>query len=93
MQLDGCMTCRTNLTEDQKRNQSRGQARIKDQSKQGVGRLWACRPMLDARERGVQHRLERNKGKKSIQKANKKMGTCIWATGDKLRADIQAREA
>ena len=64
MQLDGCMTCRTNLAEDQKRNQSKGQARIKDQSKQGVGRPWAWRPTLDARETGVQHRPERNKRKK-----------------------------
>ena len=65
------MTCRTHITEDLKRKQSKGQARIKDQSKQGVGRPWAWRPTLDARETGVQHRPERNK-RKSKQKTNKK---------------------
>ena len=53
MKLDGCMACKTNLTGDQKRNPSEGQARIKDQSKQGVGHPWAWRPTIDARETGV----------------------------------------
>ena len=42
-------------------------ARIKDPSKQVVGRLYARRPTLDAREAGVQHRPEDRGEKRSIQ--------------------------
>ena len=50
------MTCRANRTEEQKQIQSNGQAKIKNQNKQGVGRLIAWHPTLDARETSVQHR-------------------------------------
>ena len=61
MQLNRCMTCKANRTEEQKLIQSKGQAKIKNQSKQGVGRPWAWRPTLDAREAGVQHQPEDSK--------------------------------
>ena len=44
------MTCRANRRAKQKQIQSKGQAKNSNQSKQGVGRLWAWRPTLDARE-------------------------------------------
>ena len=79
------------MTEDQKRNQSKGQTRIKDQGKQAVGRPHVGRPTLDARETSVKHMPESKQGKSKQKK--KKRGTCIWATRDKHRLSIQAREA
>ena len=52
------------MTEEQKQIQSKGLAKIKNQSKQGVGCPWAWRPTLDARWTGVQHRPEGQQAKK-----------------------------
>ena len=59
------------MTTKQKQIQSKGQAWISNQSKQGVGHPWAWRPTLDAREDGVQHRPEGMSKQTGLQRMDK----------------------
>ena len=87
----GCMTCRANRTADQKQIQSKRQARISNQSKQGVGRPWAWCPTLDARE-AVSNTGQRDSKANRHTEDKQNIETRIQATVSRHRLNMQAQD-